>query len=262
MVDYRIDAKIKLNNKAEERRPLIVLELAEGGELFEYISKLGRFTPEVCRTYLKQLISAIKYLADIGVSHRDLKPENILFNSDFLLKVSDFGLSRDAKGDHGDFKLRTRVGTEGYKPPEMEAGNYTGIQADIFAAGVVLFIMHTGSPPFLSTKPHDRIYKMIKEKNFTKFWQLHEKSKPLNFFSPEFKRLLNSFFSFEADRRPTFETLGSDDWMNGDELMKDELRDYMLAKAAKLAESDPAKKEIAKIKQQLFKEKSTYLFIQ
>jgi serine/threonine protein kinase len=65
------------------------------------------------------------------------------------------------------------VGTEGYKPPEMEKGNYTGYQADIFAAGVVLFIMYNGTPPFLSTKSHDRIYKLVNDKNFAKFWTLH-----------------------------------------------------------------------------------------
>lgn len=116
----------------------------------------------MCRTYTKQIVSAIKYLANVGVSHRDLKPENILFDSSFQLKVSDFGLSRDALGDNKDFKLTSRVGTEGYKPPEMELGNYTGLQADIFATGVILFIMYNGTPPFLSTKPHDRIYKLIK----------------------------------------------------------------------------------------------------
>jgi serine/threonine protein kinase len=171
---------------------------------------LGKFTPEVCRTYTKQIISAIKYLANVGVSHRDLKPENILFDSSFQLKVSDFGLSRDAQGDNKDFKLTSRVGTEGYKPPEMELGNYTGLQADIFATGVILFIMYNGTPPFLSTKPHDRIYKLIKEKNFQKFWALHEKNKPPGHFPDTFKRLMNSFFSAEADRRPTFESLEHD----------------------------------------------------
>lgn len=144
---------------------------------------------------MKQLISAIKYLADVGVAHRDLKPENILFDEEFNLKVSDFGLSRDSEGDNHDFKLFSKVGTEGYKPPEMEQGNYTGIQADIFGAGVVLFIMYNGTPPFLSTKSHDKIYKLIRDKNFVKFWTLHEKNKPKGFYPDSFKRLINSFFS-------------------------------------------------------------------
>lgn len=131
----------------------------------------------------------------VNVAHRDLKPENILFDREYTLKVSDFGLSRDAKGNFGDYKLTSRVGTEGYKPPEMEAGNYTGLAADMFAAGVVLFIMFNGTPPFLSTKPNDRIYQLIKTKNFAKFWALHEKNKPKDHFPDAFKRLINSLLS-------------------------------------------------------------------
>lgn len=74
MVDHRPQAKIKLNHKLEELRPLIVLELAEGGELFEFLSKLGPLPAEACRVYMKQLFAAIKYLNEKGISHRDLKP--------------------------------------------------------------------------------------------------------------------------------------------------------------------------------------------
>lgn len=51
-----------------------MLELAEGGELFDYISKAGPFSPELARTYLKQLLSALAYLDSVGITHRDLKP--------------------------------------------------------------------------------------------------------------------------------------------------------------------------------------------
>ena len=255
MVDHRPQTNFKLSNRPEEKRPLIVLELAEGGELFAFISKLKNFSPEVTRTYLKQILSALKYLNDIGVTHRDLKPENILFDRDFKLKISDFGLSRDTKGDMGDGKLRSRVGTEGYKPPEMEQGNYEGIQADIFAAGVVLFIMYNGTPPFLSTKTHDRIYKLIRDKNFQRFWTMHERNKPKGFFPDSFKRLINSFFSAEPDRRPTFESLESDEWANGDELMENELKAYMANKAAQLTQNDPNKQKMAELSKKLCAEK-------
>lgn len=110
----------------------------------------------------------------MGITHRDIKLDNILLDEQFNIKISDFGLSRDAKGDFGDYKLNSRVGTEGYRPPEMEEGkSYEGLQADMFAVGVVLFIMYTGSPPFFSAKPYDRVYKHLKERNYTKFWQLH-----------------------------------------------------------------------------------------
>lgn len=109
----------------------------------------------------------------MGISHRDLKPENILFDRDFILKVSDFGLSTLIKGHDGDGFLYTHLGTKGYRPPEMEEGKYQGDQADIFAVGVILFLLYSGNPPFMSTKSKDPIYKLIQKKNFAKFWLTH-----------------------------------------------------------------------------------------
>lgn len=187
----------------------------------------------------------------VNVAHRDLKPENILFDREFTLKVSDFGLSRDARGNHGDYKLTSRVGTEGYKPPEMEQGAYTGLAADMFAAGVVLFIMFNGTPPFLSTKANDRIYQLIKTKNFPKFWALHEKNKPPGHFPDAFKRLINSLLSSEIDRRPNLEDIEKDDWLSGDDLMNDDLIKYMTAKAEKISVNDPNKKKLAELRDKL-----------
>jgi serine/threonine protein kinase len=65
------------------------------------------------------------------------------------------------------------VGTEGYKAPEIELGLYDGLKVDLFATGVILFIMYTGTPPFLSTKSHDRIYRLIRERRYADFWKLH-----------------------------------------------------------------------------------------
>lgn len=92
----------------------------------------------------------------------------------------------------------------------MEKGKYSGLQADIFAAGVVLFVMYAGSPPFISTKDGDKIYKMIREGQYAKFWAMHEKRRPAGFFSDPFKRLMNSFFSAKPEQRPSFEALRED----------------------------------------------------
>ena len=59
----------------------------------------------------------------------------------------------------------------------MEKGKYTGIQSDIFAIGVTLFMLYTGSPPFLSTKTADKVYRRIKDGRYESFWSLHEKKR-------------------------------------------------------------------------------------
>jgi serine/threonine protein kinase len=96
---------------------LIALEFAERGELFDYLSRTGKLGPELSRFYIQQLIYGLRYLQSIHITHRDLKPENILFDRDFTLKVSDFGLARDARGNLGNGSLTSRVGTDGYRAP-------------------------------------------------------------------------------------------------------------------------------------------------
>jgi serine/threonine protein kinase len=74
-------------------------------------------------------------------------------------------------------------------------GDYEGLKVDIFAIGVILFIMYTGTPPFMSTKSHDRVYRLIRERRYAEFWRLHERNKTPGFYSDSFKRLINSFLS-------------------------------------------------------------------
>jgi serine/threonine protein kinase len=105
----------------------------------------------------------------------------------------------------------------------MEVGNYTGLQADLFATGVILFIIYSATPPFRSTKNSDSMYRLIREKKFNKFWAIHEKKKPESFFSESFKKLINSFFSADISQRPTFESLKVNEWLNGDEALQSDI---------------------------------------
>jgi len=87
-------------------------------------------------------------------------------SSEFLLKISDFGFSCSLKGRDYSGILHTKLGTEGYMAPEIASKFYEGKGVDIFAAGVILFIMFSATPPFESTSPTDPYYKLIKEKRY------------------------------------------------------------------------------------------------
>ena len=98
-----------------------MLELAKGGELFDYIAVGGKFSESVSRFYFKQLINGLDYVHSNGVTHRDLKPENILFDGFYNLKIADFGFAAPVDGRDGSGHLRTRLGTESYMAPEIHA---------------------------------------------------------------------------------------------------------------------------------------------
>lgn len=79
----------------------IVLELVQGGELFDFVANSGRFTDEVSRYFFGQFMEALNYMHTSGVSHRDLKPENIMLDSEFNLKIADFGFAAPTEGRDG-----------------------------------------------------------------------------------------------------------------------------------------------------------------
>lgn len=76
---------------------------------------------------------------------------------------------------------------------------------DIFSAGVILFIMYTGTPPFEKTTPTDSYYRLIKDKNFTTFWNAHSKRKPAGFYTEDFKDLVNKMLAYLPNERITMQ---------------------------------------------------------
>ncbi|CAH8587890.1 unnamed protein product [Schistosoma margrebowiei] len=129
----------------------MVLELVEGGELFNRIVDLGQLNESDSKFFFLQMVIAVKYLHDHGITHRDLKPENILLTSKAnrcLIKVTDFGVSKLV--DEGTM-LRTFCGTPDYLAPEVlktaGCGTYTCV-IDVWSLGVILYICLVGYPPF------------------------------------------------------------------------------------------------------------------
>lgn len=104
----------------------MVMDLAERGELFEYIKYTKAFQPSICKAIFNSILKGMEYMREKGIAHRDIKPENILFDNDFTIKISDFGLSTLSEGEDKSYLLKTKVGTEGFKAPEIDKGDYNG----------------------------------------------------------------------------------------------------------------------------------------
>jgi len=130
----------------------IVMEYAEGGELFDRIAKCGRFSEGDARFYFQQLISGVHYCHKSGVCHRDLKLENTLLATPSAgntlpdVKICDFGYSKSSL-HHSQPK--STVGTPAYIAPEvLQRKEYKGEVADVWSCGVTLYVMLVGAYPF------------------------------------------------------------------------------------------------------------------
>lgn len=140
----------------------LVMQLMEGGTLTERISGGPLTVPEATRI-LKQIAHALDYTHQQGLVHRDLKPDNILFNSQGAAQIGDFGIVKMA-GSQATLTEGNIVGTPAYISPEQVQGNvHIDGRADIYALGVILFQMLTGTQPYQGTTPLQVIMKHITE---------------------------------------------------------------------------------------------------
>lgn len=125
----------------------IVMELCSGGELFDRIIQRGHYTERKAAELTKIIVGVVEACHSLGVMHRDLKPENFLLvnkDDDFSLKAIDFGLSVFFKPDQ---IFTDVVGSPYYVAPEVLKKHY-GPEADVWTAGVILYILLSGVPPF------------------------------------------------------------------------------------------------------------------
>ena len=169
---------IKLYEIYEDERHIdLVMEECVGGELFDRIlSRIDSgnlYSEKQAANIFKQMMSAVSYCHSQGICHRDLKPENILFltkDEDSPIKVIDFGLSKifgDVAKNNKQVKktMQTRVGTAYYVSPEVLKGDYDE-KCDIWSAGVILYILLSGDPPFNGENDNE-IYRAIAKKKFS-----------------------------------------------------------------------------------------------
>eukprot|EP00009_Paramoeba_aestuarina_P009373 CAMPEP_0201521404 /NCGR_PEP_ID=MMETSP0161_2-20130828/14402_1 /ASSEMBLY_ACC=CAM_ASM_000251 /TAXON_ID=180227 /ORGANISM="Neoparamoeba aestuarina, Strain SoJaBio B1-5/56/2" /LENGTH=527 /DNA_ID=CAMNT_0047920037 /DNA_START=58 /DNA_END=1638 /DNA_ORIENTATION=+ len=127
----------------------LIMELAEGGELFEHIVNQGAYSEDVAIDITLQIVSAVSYLHDLNIVHRDIKPENILLKrkGTLELKLADFGLS---KMFDATVRMQTTCGSPGYVAPEVLTDDLYGREVDMWSVGVITYVLLSGFPPFYS----------------------------------------------------------------------------------------------------------------
>ena len=98
---------------------LLVLEYMSGGELFDILYYTNALSEVLARTYFHQLMAGVEALHSRHINHRDLKPQNLLLDKRYILKISDFGLSKIMSPNEDGMMQTYKVGTRGYQSPEI-----------------------------------------------------------------------------------------------------------------------------------------------
>jgi p70 ribosomal S6 kinase len=137
------------------------MDYLSGGELFFHLRKRGIIQEFECRFYMAEMVLAIEYLHLIGIIHRDLKPENVLLAADGHLMLTDFGLAKETGSQETS---RTLCGTNEYMAPEMLTRNGYGKSVDWWAAGILMYEMIAGRPPFQGETQLELDRKILSEK--------------------------------------------------------------------------------------------------
>ena len=205
--------------KGESMTPFqyILLELVNGGCLFDYVAHAGRFEEKYARHYFNQLLSGLNHIHASGFAHRDIKLENLMLDDQFNLKIADFGFADIIQGRDCSGKLEGKMGTLGYMAPEIHLGEaYSGQSVDLFAAGIILFVLLTRRVPFTRAHPSDPHYYLLVT-NPEKFWASHAEAEDgADIYTQEFKDLFEKMLSFDADLRPNYDEIMCHPWMMGE----------------------------------------------
>ncbi|XP_040831094.1 ribosomal protein S6 kinase alpha-5 isoform X4 [Ochotona curzoniae] len=198
----------------DQLHTFLVMELLNGGELFERIKKKKHFSETEASYIMRKLVSAVSHMHDVGVVHRDLKPENLLFtdeNDNLEIKVIDFGFARLKPPDNQP--LKTPCFTLHYAAPELLSHTGYDESCDLWSLGVILYTMLSGQVPFQS---HDRsltctsaveIMKKIKKGDFSFEGEAWKN------VSQEAKDLIQGLLTVDPNKRLKMSGLRYNEWL-------------------------------------------------
>ncbi|XP_046905160.1 calcium/calmodulin-dependent protein kinase type II delta 1 chain isoform X7 [Hypomesus transpacificus] len=182
---------------SEEGFHYLVFDLVTGGELFEDIVAREYYSEADASHCIQQILEAVLHCHQMGVVHRDLKPENLLLASKLkgaAVKLADFGLAIEVQGEQQAWF--GFAGTPGYLSPEVLRKDPYGKPVDMWACGVILYILLVGYPPFWDEDQH-RLYQQIKAGAYD------FPSPEWDTVTPEAKDLINKMLTINPVKRVT-----------------------------------------------------------
>lgn len=251
LMEFQINGK-KAMEEYTNKCSYLVLEYAQRGELFDYVKYNKGLYYKIALYYFKNLILTLEEIHKYNICHRDLKLENLLLDLDYTLKICDFEFSEQI---YRNFETKEYIfhidkqGTFAYMAPEFYVSRlvplqvkcfknekndnfknshlifHTGDKVDIFACGVILFIMLTGDLPFISAETMDKNYRMLKDYRYDLFWK---RKKNIKHNIPECaKDLLNKIFEFDPEKRISLEEIKKHEFYNLNTPTQEEVKLYM-----------------------------------
>lgn len=154
---------VQLYDTFETNKHIIfVMELCSGGDLLNYVRKRRRLSEDYAKAIFKQILEALHYCHKLNILHRDIKLDNIILDSEGVIKIGDFGVSKIIEPGQ---TMYDQCGTPAYIAPEiLRDKGYIGWGIDVWSAGVVLYAMLYGTVPFRAQNMNDLHDMIIKAK--------------------------------------------------------------------------------------------------
>lgn len=195
-----------------------IMRFIKGGELFDYIDEIGKMGEPQARDFFKQLVNGMMRLQELGIGHRDMSLENILFDGMNLYVIIDFGmcmlLERNPASPSGFYNVSKQAicGKRNYIAPEVLRGDasFNPMLCDVWAAGVILFMVLTGLPPVETATMADERYHMICENQLSFLLKGWDRS-----LSPAVEDLMQRILRPNPLDRLTLVQIMQHPWMTG-----------------------------------------------
>ena len=169
----------------------LVMEHVDGSTLRDLIRDRGRLSPRQALDLMASVLAALDAAHRSGIVHRDIKPENVLISSDGRVKVADFGLARAIQASHHTATTGLLIGTAAYLAPEQIQHGLADPRTDLYAAGIILYELLTGRPPYEAATPMAVIFKHV-----------HEQVPAPSLLRPEVSRPLDALVLDATRREP------------------------------------------------------------